>query len=788
MSATRTATQLAALGAGCFVTYALYRADQLQPLPATRLQSDLRRERLRAEERHAKLEEHAADNSQHLAALPFQGTAPTPNNQSAGWGSFSNILSTVSDATSSKLSAVTEQISDLVVPEWVTLIPGYFSKLQQEMSMAPGSLADEIWREARDPDINPEICRPASVRVSEELCAEEQNFLEQRRHVVRAALALYLDIPVQEIHPDDVPCIAMVGSGGGLRALVAGTGSMLAAKESGLFDTVTYTAGVSGSCWLQTLFHSSVGRHDFAKMVDHLKARLGIHIAYPPVALNAINSAPTNKFLLSAFIEKLKGDSGATLGLVDVYGLLLAARLLVPKGEVGVDNRDLKLSNQRYYLQHGEQPMPIYTAVRHEIPIIEESAAIDTQGTSPSEESKEIAKQEAWFQWFEITPYEMFCEELAAGIPTWAIGRKFEGGKDVPCDGLCVPELRVPLFLGTFGSAFCASLQHYYREIKPLIRGLLGFASIDELIEGRNDDLSKVHPIDPIAVPNYAYKMDGLLADTTPESIYKSEYLQLMDAGMSNNLPIYPLLRPGRNVDILIAIDASADIKTENWLSVADGYAKQRGVKGWPIGLGWPKASSTAEANASQLEEASAKTVDEAEVKLEEAKDDQDAHLTDVIESKVVPESTDAADIGDLGYCTVWVGTTEERSTSSDVPVSKAVEDHWQLTHPHAGIAVVYMPFLSNPKVPDVDPTTSDYMSTWNFIYTPEQVDSVIALAQANFSESQEQLKGTVRAVYMRKKQQREAREQVDKEERRRRKVRLGLVGKLGEGDHFHLT
>ena len=61
-----------------------------------------------------------------------------------------------------------------------------------------------------------------------------------------------------------------------------------------------------------------------------------------------------------------------------------------------------------------------------------------------------------------------------------------------------------------------------------------------------------------------------------------------MDAGMSNNLPIYPLIRPGRDVDIIVAFDASADIKQENWLSVVDGYARQRGIKGWPIGAGWP--------------------------------------------------------------------------------------------------------------------------------------------------------------------------------------------------------
>lgn len=53
------------------------------------------------------------------------------------------------------------------------------------------------------------------------------------------ALAKYLDVPEKDVHPEDVPTIAMVGSGGGLRALVAGTGSMLAAYEDGLFDCVT---------------------------------------------------------------------------------------------------------------------------------------------------------------------------------------------------------------------------------------------------------------------------------------------------------------------------------------------------------------------------------------------------------------------------------------------------------------------------------------------------------------------------------------------------------------------
>ena len=128
------------------------------------------------------------------------------------------------------------------------------------------------------------------------------------------------------------------------------------------------------------------------KLVDHLKARIGTHIASPIVALGALNSAPTNKFLLRGFVEKLKGDPKAEFGIVDVYGVLLAARLLVPKGELGVNDNDLKISNQRENMRHGGNPLPIYCAVRHEIPVIEESSQEGKIAQTPSESTKEKAK------------------------------------------------------------------------------------------------------------------------------------------------------------------------------------------------------------------------------------------------------------------------------------------------------------------------------------------------------------------------------------------------------------
>lgn len=92
---------------------------------------------------------------------------------------------------------------------------------------------------------------------------------------------------------------------------------------------------------------------------------------------------------------------------------------------------------------------------------------------------------------------------------------------------------------------------------------------------------------------------------------------------------------------------------------------------------------------------------------------------------------------------------------------------------------------MSNPKVPGVDPAKSEYMSTWNFVYTPEQIDKVVTLARANFDEGKDQIRRCVRAVYDRKQRIREEKEEAVRQERRRRLVRLGIDGRLGEGDHF---
>src|SRR5690606_12109682 len=91
------------------------------------------------------------------------------------------------------------------------------------------------------------------------------------------------------------------------------------------------------------------------------------------------------------------------------------------------------------------------------------------------------------------------------------------------------------------------------------------------------------------------------------------------DAGMSNNLACYPLLRRGRDVDILIAFDSSAEIQTYNWIGNAEGYAKQKKVIGWPVQIGWPKATDSHPEE--QLNNAMATSTDDAQERLQSAQE-----------------------------------------------------------------------------------------------------------------------------------------------------------------------
>jgi cytosolic phospholipase A2 len=111
-----------------------------------------------------------------------------------------------------------------------------------------------------------------------------------------------------------------------------------------------------------------------------------------------------------------------------------------------------------------------------------------------------------------------------------------------------------------------------------------------------------------------------------------------------------------------------------------------------------------------------------------------------------------------LGHCNIWVGTALER-TATDASPPAALPLSEDLPSIDNGIMLIYLPLLPNPALPGVDPATTDFLSTWNFAYTPEQVDQVVWLAEHNFAVGKERIRRAVGAMWRRKKMEREQKE-----------------------------
>jgi cytosolic phospholipase A2 len=184
------------------------------------------------------------------------------------------------------------------------------------------------------------------------------------------------------------------------------------------------------------------------------------------------------------------------------------------------------------------------------------------------------------------------------------------------------------------------------------------------------------------------------------------------------------------------------------------GYAKQKGIIGWPVGVGWPRDTSAKE-NVESLTSAESSSKQEAQSKLASAKAKPSPDTpNDVITQKY-----------GLGHCNIWIGTTTERDHSQEPPSSKRpleIDESWKLDN-DAGIMLIYLPLLPNEKCPGVIPESTEYMSTWNFQYTPEQIDSVIGLAERNFEVGEQRIRRAIKAMWMRK---REVRLEKEREER----------------------
>ncbi|CAI2181954.1 6508_t:CDS:10, partial [Funneliformis geosporum] len=543
------------------------------------------------------------------------------------------------------------------------------------------ALKENVPKKLKDRSLHPEIEWDAKVRTSNELCDDEKKFLSERKEYIREAFAKYIGVKVEEIHVDDIPVIAFAGSGGGFRAMIANTAYMKATQESGLYDCGVYFGGVSGCCLALASLYSSLyatKEDPVQAQLDGFKERLPLHIAKDLLDELSNNSSPEAAIELTFSGLVLKKEIGLNVQPIDTFGCLLNAKLLIGKDPECQrrDYKDFKLSHQKRFLEGGKSLMPIYTAV-HQVQKEEEQNKVVPENVKD--------EHGLHFAWFEFTPFEVGCDELAEWIPSWSFGREFKSGKNHHR----LPEQNIGQLIGMFGSAPCVPISGYIDKfghvlsdgwVKESLKSLYD-ETVDVIGGETRSELEGKALIDSAENYNFSTKFET-----------KDKILRFIDAGISCDLPLYPMVHPSRKVDVIIAFDSSGNSASLDFFEeVHSTFTKRKGITS---------------------------------KKLE----------------------------GDNKYCVIYDYSYTPNEKGGGYKQDATINE----TSDSRQIKFCYLPFLSHEKVDkNFMPFKDKSTSFAKFDYTPDIVDKMIKLAKQNWTEAEEMVKNIVIDAWKKKKNDR---------------------------------
>ncbi|XP_035300458.1 cytosolic phospholipase A2 zeta isoform X2 [Cricetulus griseus] len=417
------------------------------------------------------------------------------------------------------------------------------------------------------------------LRLGFELCDGELEFLDRRKQVASKALQRVMGLS-EAPHCDQVPVIAVLGSGGGTRAMTALYGSLSGLQELGLLDAVTYLSGVSGSTWcISTLYKDpSWSQEPLQGPIERASAR---------VCSSKIGLLSTEQLQYYSREKEVWESRGHNMHLTDFWGLVI--EYFLNQGE-----NPAKLSDQQEIVSQGQNPYPIYASINVHTNISGEDFA----------------------EWCEFTPYEIGFHKYGAYVPTELFGSEFFMGRLLRL----WPEPRLCYLQGMWGSAFAASLNEISLKMGGSSLGFLDWYRervnvTDDCPKFRSQDSTRLRtrrftPQSPFSQAvldiftsriTYAQNFNftrGLCLhkdyvaskefmawkgvyrhpDACPNQLTPMrDCLCLVDAGFAINSPFPLILQPRRAVDLIVSFDYSLEAPFQA-LQMTEKYCLDRGI------------------------------------------------------------------------------------------------------------------------------------------------------------------------------------------------------------------
>ncbi|KAK4181710.1 putative lysophospholipase precursor [Triangularia setosa] len=396
-----------------------------------------------------------------------------------------------------------------------------------------------------------------TVRLADGISKREEDWLEKRRKETVNPMIDFLkranlegfdaEAYIKRVAPDvkDLPNVGIAVSGGGYRALMNGAGFVAAADSrttgatgegqiGGLLQSSTYLAGLSGGGWLV----SSIYTNNFSSVETLRNGRKGSSIWKFDRSIFIGPNLPgifdtTRYWARVAKQVAAKAAAGFETSITDYWGRALGYQLIdAEDGGPAYTFSSIALDDE---FSAARTPFPILVA----------------NGRYPGER---IISLNATV--YEFNPFEMgsFDPTTFGFVPMEYLGSNFSQGV-IPSDGKCVRGFdSVSYVYGTSSSLFNAFMLQNISSVEGVPPFLVNAANATlNILDSDRNDIAQYEP-NPFLGWNNA----------TNPSAQKIE-LDLVDGGLDlQNIPLHPLIQPFRHVDVIFAVDSSADT-TYNW-------------------------------------------------------------------------------------------------------------------------------------------------------------------------------------------------------------------------------